>query len=52
MAYINAQQLEWDVMCDLKFKLVKNLDGGVKALSNGDADYFLWEKFTTKPFCR
>ena len=50
MAYINAQQLEWDVTCDLKFKLVKNLDGGVKALSNGDADYFLWEKFTTKPF--
>ena len=50
MAYINAQQLEWDVTRDLKFKLVKNLDGGVKALSNGDADYFLWEKFTTKPF--
>lgn len=50
MAYINAQQLEWDVTRDLKFKLVKNLDGGVQALSNGDADYFLWEKFTTKPF--
>ena len=50
MAYINAQQFECDVTRDLKFKLVKNLDGGVKALSNGDADYFLWEKFTTKPF--
>lgn len=50
MAYINAQQLEWDVTRDLEFKLIKNLDGGVKALSNGDADYFLWEKFTTKPF--
>ncbi len=50
MAYINAQQLGWNTEQDLKFKIIKNLEGGVRALSNGDADYFLWEKFTTKPF--
>ena len=49
MAYINAQQLEWNTEQDLKFKIIKNLEGGVRALSNGEADYFLWEKFTTKP---
>ncbi|MGB0186108.1 MAG: substrate-binding domain-containing protein [Flavobacteriaceae bacterium] len=49
MAYINAQQLGWNTEQDLKFKIIKNLEGGVRALSNGEADYFLWEKFTTKP---
>lgn len=49
MAYVNAQQLGWDTEQDLKFKIVKNLDGGVQALTNGIADYFMWEKFTTKP---
>ncbi|HEX4888095.1 MAG TPA: ABC transporter substrate-binding protein [Luteibaculaceae bacterium] len=27
---------------------VGNLDGGIKALSEGNADYFLWERFTTQ----
>ena len=25
------------------------MDGAVKGLTDGDADYFMWEKFTTKP---
>ena len=49
MAYVNAQQLGWNTKLDLQFKIVKNLNGGVQALSDGNADYFMWEKFTTKP---
>ncbi|MBJ7882454.1 substrate-binding domain-containing protein [Gelidibacter salicanalis] len=49
MAYINAENKGWNLETDLKFEVVHNLDGAVKALSNGDADYFMWEKFMTKP---
>jgi len=49
MSYVNAQQLGWNTKRDLQFKIVKNLNGGVQALSDGNADYFMWEKFTTKP---
>lgn len=50
MAYINAQNHGWNLETDLKFEVIQDLDGAVKALSNGDADYFMWEKFMTKPF--
>ena len=49
MAYINAQNNKWDLKNDLDFEIIKNLDGAVEGLTNGKADYFLWEKFTTKP---
>ncbi|WP_298238222.1 substrate-binding domain-containing protein [uncultured Algibacter sp.] len=49
MAYINAENNNWDLEKDLNFEVIKNLEGAVKGLINGDADYFLWEKFTTKP---
>jgi ABC-type nitrate/sulfonate/bicarbonate transport system substrate-binding protein len=49
MAYVNAQKLGWNTENDLKFKLVKNLEGGIRTLSEREADYFMWEKFTTKP---
>ncbi|MBO3097984.1 substrate-binding domain-containing protein [Gelidibacter pelagius] len=49
MAYINAENHGWDLDTDLKFEVIQDLDGAVKALSNGDADYFMWEKFMTKP---
>jgi len=49
MAYINAQNNHWDLKKDLKFKVIKNLEGAIEGLTNGTADYFLWEKFTTKP---
>jgi len=49
MAYINAENNNWNLETDLKFEVIKNLDGAVKALTNNTADYFMWEKFTTKP---
>tara|TARA_B110000046_G_scaffold183541_1_gene219840 strand:- start:6383 stop:7243 length:861 start_codon:yes stop_codon:yes gene_type:complete len=48
MAIVNANNQGWDVS-KLKFKVVDNLQGGIDALNNGDADYFMWEHFTTKP---
>lgn len=48
MAIVNAHNQGWDVT-KLKFKVIKNLEGGIEALTNGDADYFMWEHFTTKP---
>ncbi len=49
MAYINAKNNNWNLDTDLNFEVVKNLNGAVEHLSKGTADYFLWEKFTTKP---
>ncbi|WP_323027914.1 substrate-binding domain-containing protein [Gelidibacter japonicus] len=49
MAYINAENHNWDLDTDLNFNVIQDLDGAVNALSNGDADYFMWEKFMTKP---
>ncbi|MGS2726125.1 substrate-binding domain-containing protein [Psychroserpens sp. BH13MA-6] len=50
MAYINAENNHWNLEQDLNFEVIKNLDGAVEGLTNGSADYFMWEKFTTKPF--
>lgn len=49
MAYINAENNHWDLKKDLKFEVIQDLDGAVKALTNADADYFMWERFMTKP---
>lgn len=48
MAYVNAQNQNWDTN-SLKFKVINNLDGAVDGLTSGTADYFMWERFTTKP---
>ncbi len=48
MSYVNAQNNDWSTS-DLNFEVVKNLDGAVEALTQGTADYFMWEHFTTKP---
>jgi len=48
MAIVNAYNQGWDIS-KLKFKVIKDLKGGIEALTNGDADYFMWEHFTTKP---
>lgn len=50
MAYVNAEKNKWNIKNDLKFVAVKNLEGAVIGLPNGIGDYFLWEKFTTKPY--
>ena len=49
MAYINAKNNNWDLENDLNFEVIKNLDGAVEGLTDGKADYFMWEMFTTKP---
>ncbi|CAH8285741.1 ABC-type nitrate/sulfonate/bicarbonate transport system substrate-binding protein [Mariniflexile fucanivorans] len=49
MAYINAEKNSWDLKKDLNFEVINNLEGAVEALTTGTADYFMWEKFTTKP---
>ena len=48
MAIVNAYNQGWDLNA-LQFKVVGDLEGGIQALSNGEADYFMWEHFTTKP---
>ena len=49
MAYINAKNNDWNLEKHLNFEVIKNLDGAVEGLTKGKADYFMWEKFTTKP---
>lgn len=48
MAYVHAQNEGWDTNA-LQFEIINNLDGAVEALTSGQADYFMWEHFTTKP---
>ncbi|GAA4282137.1 substrate-binding domain-containing protein [Gaetbulibacter aestuarii] len=50
MAYINAEQNDWDIETDLKFNTIQNIEGALHGFENGTVDYFLWEKFMTKPF--
>ena len=48
MAYVQARQRGWDTNA-LKFEVVNTLENAVEAITHGDADYFMWEHFTTKP---
>ena len=48
MAYVNAQNNNW-YTANLQFEIVNTIDGAVEALTNGSADYFMWERFMTKP---
>ena len=48
MAYVNANNEGWKTE-DLQFEIVNTIDGAVEALTNGTADYFMWERFMTKP---
>jgi ABC-type nitrate/sulfonate/bicarbonate transport system substrate-binding protein len=48
MAYVNAKNQGWDTS-KLQFEIVNTLDGGLTALTEGRADYFMWERFMTKP---
>jgi ABC-type nitrate/sulfonate/bicarbonate transport system substrate-binding protein len=48
MAYVNAQNQGWNTD-NLQFEIVNTIDGAVDALQQGTADYFMWEKFMTKP---
>ena len=48
MAFVNAKNQNWSLE-NLKFETVHTIDGAVDALTNGKADYFMWEHFMTKP---
>lgn len=48
MSYVNAQNQNWDTN-NLQFEIVNTIDGAVEALTNEKADYFMWERFMTKP---
>ena len=48
MAIVNAQNQGWNIE-KLKFEVVNTIDGAVEALANKKADYFMWERFMTKP---
>ncbi|WP_338648539.1 substrate-binding domain-containing protein [Flavobacterium sp. KS-LB2] len=48
MAYVNADNQGWKTD-NLEFEIVNTIDGAVEALTNGTADYFMWERFMTKP---
>ena len=49
MAYVNANNQGWNTN-NLQFEIVNTIDGAVDALTNETADYFMWERFMTKPF--
>lgn len=48
MAYVHAKSKGWKVN-ELKFDIVNTIDGAIEALTQGKADYFMWERFMTKP---
>jgi len=48
MALVNAKNQGWDVK-ELQFEVVNSLDNAVKILTDRKADYFMWERFMTKP---
>jgi ABC-type nitrate/sulfonate/bicarbonate transport system substrate-binding protein len=48
MAYINADNQGWNTE-NLQFEIVNTIDGAVESLTKGESDYFMWERFMTKP---
>lgn len=48
LAYVNAKNQGWDTQ-NLDFEVINDLAGAIEALPNNDAQYFMWEHFTTKP---
>lgn len=48
MSLVNATNQQWKTE-DLQFEIVNTLDGAVDSLTNGNADYFMWERFMTQP---
>lgn len=48
MAYVNAHNQNWPTE-NLQFEIINTIDGAVEALTNEKDDYFMWERFMTKP---
>ena len=48
MSIVSAKNQHWNIE-NLQFEIVNTIDGAVETLTNGKADYFMWERFMTKP---
>lgn len=48
MTYVNAANQNWDFN-SINFEIVNTLDGAVEALTQNNADYFMWDRFMTQP---
>jgi ABC-type nitrate/sulfonate/bicarbonate transport system substrate-binding protein len=48
MAFLHARKMGWNPE-NLQFEIVHDQQGAITALSEGKADYFMWEHYTTKP---
>lgn len=48
MAIVNAKQMGWPPE-SLKYEVVNTIEGASETLTKGQADYFMWERFMTKP---
>ena len=48
MAYVLGKNEHWDLE-KLQFEIIDHLEGAVSALTQKKADFFMWERFTTKP---
>jgi ABC-type nitrate/sulfonate/bicarbonate transport system substrate-binding protein len=48
MAFVFAKNQGWNPE-KLNFEVVNNMEGAIKALREGGADFFMWEHFTTQP---
>lgn len=49
MSYVLAKREGWEPSA-LSFNVVGDVYGGLWSLNHGEADGFLWEKYTTQPF--
>lgn len=49
MAIVDANSQEKEIK-ESQFEIIRNLDGALESLSNGETDVFYWEKYTTKPY--
>ena len=49
MAFVWARSMDWDPK-ELDFLKVNTLEGAITALTQGEADFFMWEHFTTQPY--
>lgn len=49
MAIVDANSKSNSIEKD-QFKVIKNLDGAIKSLTDLETDVFYWEKYTTKPY--
>ncbi len=48
MSIVNAKNQCWKTD-NLEFEIVNTIDGAVESLTSKKADYFMWERFMTKP---